>query len=325
MLVLGFTMFVIALNMRHYSTTCDTQSARDASLNRAAMERRIKALETEIEENGIFLEKVLQGLDAAFQASAVLSVKELREIARVEASEIEERRARQPPPPMSNFARSRVSKAVDGGQLQDLVEAAVGLGASSFFSGGAGEESGVVVDGWQRGASDRDEGWDWGPAAYSPVDDFLNNNEVKIVEPAKLSISDEERETSCSKWFKAHSVTPRVDWGTLPKEEQKLWTLYRCDDVVLELEPSGTGDRESPAAAEKEERPLEAEGNGDGDGASQAAAAAGGRGGADSGGARSGEEDTRASDAAVDAEDGRLDEGPSERAEKGVAAVGVVR
>lgn len=62
---------------------------------------------------------------------------------------------------MSDFARSRVSRAVDGGQLQDLVEAAVGSGTSSLLSGGGGEESGVVVDGWQREAIGRDEGWDW--------------------------------------------------------------------------------------------------------------------------------------------------------------------
>lgn len=37
----------------------------------------------QIFQNGVLLEKVLQGLDAAFQASAVLSVKELRLMAQV--------------------------------------------------------------------------------------------------------------------------------------------------------------------------------------------------------------------------------------------------
>lgn len=79
-----------------------------------------------------------------------------------EASEIGERRSRQPPPPMSAFARTRVSNAVDGGKLQDLVEAALSSEMGSSFSGA--EESAVLVDGgWPRGAGGGggNEGWDW--------------------------------------------------------------------------------------------------------------------------------------------------------------------
>lgn len=77
-----------------------------------------------------------------------------------EASEIGERRSRQPPPPMSEFAKSRVSKAVDGGRLQDLVEAAVGS-ETGFLS-----EEEMTMDGLPLGVLSRqgnggNQGWDW--------------------------------------------------------------------------------------------------------------------------------------------------------------------
>eukprot|EP00752_Nemacystus_decipiens_P018442 g16533.t1 len=323
MLVLGFTMFVVALNMRHYSTTCDTQSARDAALNRAAMERRIKALETEILQNSVFLEKVLQGLDAAFQASAYLSVKELREMAQEEASEIGQRRSRQPPPPMSAFARERVANAVDGGRLQDLVEKALGSETSSSYGGEAGEDTAVWIDGAPReaGGGGDNQGWEWGPTEPF-TDDFLDKNEVKIMEPVKLDISEEERHATCNRWLKDHGVTPRVDWGTLPAEDQKLWTQYRCDEVVSE---STAAEPAPPASMDEQPRLLAREASGGGDGTNGAAATAGRPQGDGSETGWRGEGGRGVRDAATeDAEAGRLDKGLSGGAEEAAVGVGDV-
>lgn len=62
---------------------------------------------------------------------------------------------------MSEFAKSRVSKAVDGGKLQDLVEAAIGSDTSSYFGGGAGEDGDAFLDGLPREANGGNAGWDW--------------------------------------------------------------------------------------------------------------------------------------------------------------------
>ncbi|CBJ28928.1 expressed unknown protein [Ectocarpus siliculosus] len=242
-LALGLlVVFVVALNMRHSSILCDSPNGQEGALNRAAMERRIRTLEDEILQNSLLMDKVLRGLDTAFGASAVLSVKELRRLAQTEASEIGERRSRQPPPPMSEFAKSRVSKAVDGGRLQDLVEAAVGS-ETGFLS-----EEEITMDGLPLGVLSRqgnggNQGWDWGSRS-SIMDDFLGGNEVDIIEPVKLDVTEEVRGNSCKKWFKEHGVTPGVDWGTLPAPQQQLWSWYRCDDVDLE-EPlvAGAGEQ----------------------------------------------------------------------------------
>ncbi|CAM9894020.1 unnamed protein product [Pylaiella littoralis] len=236
LLVLGLTVFVVALNMRHYSTTLDPEDARRDALNRAAMERRIKALEKEVYQNSIFVEKVLQGLDDAFRASAVLSVEELRLLASTEASELGDRRARKPPPPLSELAASRVAAAVSGGRLQDVVEAAVGYGASPDSQAGSSTAFGSSSARPNNGGN---EGWDWGTAADPTLDDFLNSNEVEIahVPPEKLDISDQERESTCNKWREDHGVSPGVDWGTLPFLQQQQWKRYRCDEVLLEFSP----------------------------------------------------------------------------------------
>lgn len=78
-----------------------------------------------------------------------------------EAAEIGQRRARKPPPPMSEFARARVAKAVGDGSLQDLVEAAVGSGLDepSYYGPPA---VGAEGDGAQAaGKGGLNQGWDW--------------------------------------------------------------------------------------------------------------------------------------------------------------------
>ena len=135
----------------------------------------------------------------------------------------------------------------------------------------------------------------------------------------------QEREAKCNKWLKEHGVTPRVDWGTLPVEDQKLWTQYRCDEVVLES-TAASGDSEPPAADEKQSRLLASEGNGDGEGAGPAAAAGGGQDRSGSGTApRGGSEVTGGRYAAEDARDGKLEgelsgSGNADEEEVGAAA-----
>ena len=120
-------------------------------------------------------------------------------------------------------------------------------------------------------------------------------------------------------------MTPRVDWGTLPVEDQKLWTQYRCDEVVLES-TAASGDSEPPAADEKQSRLLASEGNGDGEGAGPAAAAGGGQDRSGSGTApRGGGEVTGGRYAAEDARDGKLEgelsgSGNADEEEVGAAA-----
>lgn len=65
-----------------------------------------------------------------------------------EAEDIAQRRARLPPPPMSEYAKAKVSAAVEGGNMQDLVEGAVSPIQRSTF------EDFVPAEG-------QNEGWDW--------------------------------------------------------------------------------------------------------------------------------------------------------------------
>lgn len=66
---------------------------------------------------------------------------------------------------MSTFARSRVARIVDGGKLQDLVEAAVGSDVSDYFGrGGGGGGGDVFSDNYPRapnGGAAGNGGWDW--------------------------------------------------------------------------------------------------------------------------------------------------------------------
>ncbi|CAM9764577.1 unnamed protein product [Choristocarpus tenellus] len=82
LVVLGLAVFVVALNIRHYSSMCDVETARDESLNRAAMERRIWALEKELLENSLLVEGIVRELDTLFGASEGLSVTALKILAR---------------------------------------------------------------------------------------------------------------------------------------------------------------------------------------------------------------------------------------------------
>ncbi|CAM9735300.1 unnamed protein product, partial [Scytosiphon promiscuus] len=234
-LVLGFAVFVIALNIRHYSTMCDTGDGRQGDLFATAMERRIRTLENEINQNRLLTEKVLQGLDVAFRASQVLSVEELRLLAQTEAAEIGQRRARQPPPPMSEFARSRVSDAVEGGKLQDLVEAAVGAGPDASATYVPPAEAVGAQGGGAAANGGLNQGWDWESQPYAADDDFLGGVHVEVAKPAELDVPEEQRKSICSKWLEEHGVTPMIDWGTLPVEEQKLWVRYSCDEIALEV------------------------------------------------------------------------------------------
>ncbi|CAM9533905.1 unnamed protein product, partial [Discosporangium mesarthrocarpum] len=161
---------------------CDSESVRDEAKNRAAIERRMWALENEFLQRSLLVEKIVRELDTLYGASRGLSVPALQILARNEAMAISERRGGQPPPPMPAFVNSELTSR-SARDMQAFVTQAI---ADSIV-----DNDDTFSEDTVRGMADAADkkpvegGWDWMP---NRDDDFMDYKDVEVYHAKLMNV-----------------------------------------------------------------------------------------------------------------------------------------
>mmetsp|Transcript_14609 Transcript_14609/g.21498 ORF Transcript_14609/g.21498 Transcript_14609/m.21498 type:complete len:268 (-) Transcript_14609:164-967(-) len=241
--LIGITVFVVILNMLHlHSCPVTTEGMKEATLNRAQMEKRLLELEQEMLENSILLEGFLRGLDQKFSASQHVQLNKLQDDSHRVAQRLAQQLASDSPPPLTYATMAHTQELAFlwrnkfWGEQKPPEPPPVEppqVGQKNFWDsydeaeffqqqgeggqdGGAGRE---FAGAWIGDEGSYGEGEWKDPYANEAPNEFAG-------------MSFNELQALCTGWLTSYKVEPGSSWGTLPLDLQNKWLAANCDYYV---------------------------------------------------------------------------------------------